>query len=127
MAKRGVAGRADQRKKNDLQQSGVMKVIYDMAQQAAEKLENEGYDELADYVRQLKRERDAAVKDIRNAAWSCCHVCKHYYQPNPNVRIYSCKKHGDFDKHDFIADDGSIFCGAMEWRGVQGAGDENDA
>lgn len=74
---------------------------------------------LCDSIEHLERERDAAVEDIRKAAWCCCHVCKHYYQPDPNVRTHSCKKYGDFDKHDFIADDGSIFCGAMEWRGVQ--------
>ena len=70
-------------------------------------------------IAELERERDAAVEDIRKAAFCGCHVCKHYYRPDPNVRKYSCKKYGDFDKHDFIADDGSIFCGAMEWRGVQ--------
>ena len=74
---------------------------------------------LAAELEQVKRERDAAVEDIRKAAWCCCHVCKHYYQPDPNTRIHSCKKYGDFDKHDFIADDGSIFCGAFEWRGVK--------
>ena len=68
---------------------------------------------------QLERERDAAVKDMRNAALCGCHVCKHYYRPDPNVRKYACKIHGSFEEHDFIADDGSIWCGAMQWRGVQ--------
>ena len=70
-------------------------------------------------IQQVERERDAAVKDMRNAALCGCHVCKHYYKPDPNVRKYACKIHGSFDEHDFIADDGSIWCGAMEWRGVQ--------
>jgi hypothetical protein len=68
---------------------------------------------------QVTRERDAAVKDIRNAAFCGCHVCKQYYRPDQNVRKYACKIYGSFDEHDFIADDGSIFCGAMEWRGVE--------
>lgn len=76
-------------------------------------------DQLKARLEHVEFERDAAVEDIRKAAWCGCHVCKHYYQPDPNSRIHSCKKYGDFDKHDFIADDGSIFCGAMEWRGVK--------
>ena len=68
----------------------------------------------------MKRERDAAVEDIKKAAFCGCHVCEHYYRPDPNVRKYACRKFGDFDKVDFIADDGSIYCGAMNWRGLQG-------
>lgn len=67
----------------------------------------------------MKRERDAAVEDIKKAAFCGCHVCEHYYRPDPNVRKYACRKFGDFDKVDFIADDGSIYCGAMNWRGPQ--------
>ena len=63
---------------------------------------------------QVTRERDAAVKDIRNAAFCGCHVCKHYYRPDQNVRKYACKKYGSFDEHDFIADDGSIYARPIE-------------
>ena len=74
---------------------------------------------LSEQLEQVTRERDAAVKDIRNAAFCGCHVCKHYYRPDQNAHKYACKIHGSFDEHDFIADDGSIFCGSMEWRGVK--------
>lgn len=76
-------------------------------------------DQLLEDKKQLERERDAAVEDIKKAAFCGCHVCEHYYRPDPNVRKYACRKFGDFDKVDFIADDGSIYCGAMNWRGPQ--------
>ena len=66
----------------------------------------------------MKRERDAAVKDMKDATWCGCHVCGHYYRPDPAVREYACRKFGSFKEHDYIADDGSMFCGAFEWRGV---------
>lgn len=68
---------------------------------------------------QYKRERDAAVRDMRDATLCGCHVCKHYYRPDANVRIYACRKFGEFGKFDYIKDDGSMFCGAFEWRGVE--------
>lgn len=71
------------------------------------------------YIQQLERERDAAVRDMRDATLCGCHVCKHYYRPDANVRIYACGKFGEFGKFDYINDDGSMFCGAFEWRGVQ--------
>lgn len=67
----------------------------------------------------MKRERDAAVEDMRLATLVGCHVCKHYYQLDPEVRKYACRVHGSFEEHDFISDDGSVFCGAFKWRGVQ--------
>ena len=67
----------------------------------------------------MKRERDAAVRDMRDATLCGCHVCKHYYRPDANVRIYACRKFGEFGKFDYIKDDGSMFCGAFEWRGVE--------
>ena len=67
----------------------------------------------------MKRERDAAVRDMRDATLCGCHVCKHYYRPDVNVRIYACRKFGEFGKFDYIKDDGSMFCGAFEWRGIQ--------
>ena len=75
--------------------------------------------QLQEDKKQLERERDAAVEDIRKAAFCGCHVCKSYYRPDPAIRKYACRKFGSFEEHDFIADDGSIYCGAFEWRGPQ--------
>ena len=69
----------------------------------------------------MKRERNAAVEDMKDATLCGCHVCGHYYQPDPAVREFACRKFGSFKEHDFISDDGSIFCGAFIWRGPQEA------
>lgn len=92
--------------------------LYSDALAYIQQLERER-DELLQKNQQLERERDAAVEDMKAATLCGCHVCKHYYRPNPEVRKYACRIHGSFEEHDFIADDGSIFCGAFEWRGVQ--------
>lgn len=66
---------------------------------------------------EVERERDAAVADLNKAQAMACYVCKHYYQIEPGRRKYGCKVFGDhwFDDDD----DGAIFCGHFEWRGVQ--------
>lgn len=79
---------------------------------------------LDDAYNAMKRERDAAVSDMRDATLCGCHVCKHYYRPDANVRIYACRKFGEFGKFDHIKDDGSMFCGAFEWRGVKEGSNE---
>lgn len=53
--------------------------VMDMAMQAAEKLENESYYELANYVRMLKREMDSAVEDMTELMRGSeqCTYCKY--------------------------------------------------
>lgn len=76
------------------------------------------------YIQQLEKERDAAVRDIQNAKWLLCHVCKNYYRPDPDVRHYECKALGNFSiflaPSDFCEEDNNPIsaCGKFEWRGV---------
>jgi len=83
-------------------------------------------DDTLAYIQQLERERDAAIKDIRAASLSGCHVCKHYYQPDPDKRVFACKKYGAFGSFEWLKDDGSVFCGSIEWRGVQEVNDNGE-
>lgn len=81
-------------------------------------IECEKCEELA----QIKQERDAAVADLNKAQAMACYVCKHYYQIEPGHRKYGCKVFGD---HWFQDDDeGALWCGHFEWRGVQEAADD---
>ena len=52
------------------------------------------------YIRQLERERDAAVEQMKNG-YCCCHFCKHHRSP------VGCEKEPMLDRSCF------------EWRGVK--------
>jgi glutamate/tyrosine decarboxylase-like PLP-dependent enzyme len=75
-----------------------------MAVYAADRLENEGYDELADYVMQLKREHDALIADLTTVCETVntCLACDHY---RPEWVKPGCELNG-------------LHC-AWKWRGVQ--------
>lgn len=66
----------------------------------------------------VKRERDAAVSDMKRAQGCICNICKNHYRPDPAVRRYECKILGKFS--DIFDDDdgGALFCGKFEWQGV---------
>jgi hypothetical protein len=77
------------------------------------------------YIQQLeqelaavKRERDAAVDDMKQAQGCICNICKSHYRPDPAVRRYECKILGKFSEIFDNDDGGALFCGKFEWRGV---------
>ena len=89
-------------KKLDAWKEGIS---YDYAEDAAA-------DALA-YIRQLERERDAAVRDMYEAQGLLCLICKNH-SPDPELKKYVCKEFGER-----YPEDGIIICGKFEWRGVK--------
>lgn len=65
-----------------------------------------------------KRERDAAISDMKRAQGCICNICKSHYRPDPAVRRYECKILGKFSEIFDNDDDGALLCGKFEWRGV---------
>lgn len=62
----------------------------------------------------LKRERDAAVADMRNANICICLVCANFNGRNPAARKNLCKEFGE------LSDEGIrniLSCGGFKWRG----------
>ena len=72
---------------------------------------------LSSQLGKIVQERDAAVSDIERLQGLICQVCKEYYQPNPEIRKWSCRIFGD-DWGD-ISEDGLLACGKFKWRGIQ--------
>lgn len=64
-----------------------------------------------------KRERDAAVADMERMQGLICQCCKEYYQPDPNIRKWTCRVYGD--DWATISEDGVLCCGKFKWRGLQ--------
>lgn len=75
------------------------------------------FDEAIAAGEKYKRERDAAINDMREASWCPCNVCKHHYRPDPNVRKYRCKVFGDFST--ICNEEAHGYCGKFKWRGVK--------
>lgn len=69
---------------------------------------------LAVELEQVKRERDAAVEDLRQAAIYLCCACKKYHHAVQGGSHHYCDEIGERD--DF---EGAIACGMFEWRGVK--------
>lgn len=69
---------------------------------------------------QVKRERDAAIADMEKMQGCICQACKHHYQPDPNIRKWSCRVLGEYWADICDHDGGLLMCGSFEWRGVQG-------
>lgn len=62
----------------------------------------------------LKRERDAAIADMRNANICICLVCANFTGRNPAARKNLCKEFGE------LSDEGIrniLSCGGFKWRG----------
>lgn len=72
---------------------------------------------LAAELEQVKRERDAAIADMERLQGLICQVCKEYYQPDLEIREYSCKIYGEYFGE--IAEDGLLCCSKFKWRGLQ--------
>lgn len=68
-------------------------------------------------LEQVKQERDAAIADMERLQGLICQVCKEYYQPDPEIRKYSCKIYGEY--YGETAEDGLLYCGKFKWRGLQ--------
>jgi hypothetical protein len=66
-----------------------------------------------------KRERDAAIADMEEMQGCICQMCKQYYQPDPNVRKWSCRVLGEYWADICEHDGGLLACSSFEWRGVQ--------
>lgn len=80
------------------------------AESAPEKMRNleaaDLIESLAAELEQVKRERDAAVEDIKIAAIHLCDTCKHRM---PDER---CRRFGGRESD-------AIVCGMYEWRGAK--------
>ena len=70
-------------------------------------------------LKRVERERDAAIADMEEMQGNICHACKHYYQPNPDVKKWSCRALGEYWAEICDHDGGLLMCGNFEWRGVQ--------
>ena len=65
-------------------------------------------------LKQVKRERDAAVEDMRSILGTgLCHVCKKKHTVLDETGAYICEV---FDRS---LNPDPTFCGQFEWRGVQ--------
>ena len=62
-------------------------------------------------LEQVKRERDAAVKDLKEFSYYPCLTCKH------RTGAHYCEKFGERTPGRDVND--VIFCGQYEWRGVK--------
>lgn len=76
-------------------------------------------EKLSAELEQVKRERNAAIADMEEMQGCICQACKHYYQPNPNVRKWSCRVLGEYWADICDHDGGLLECSNFEWRGVQ--------
>lgn len=70
-------------------------------------------------LERVKRERDAAIADMEEMQGNMCRACKHYYQPDPNVRKWSCRVLGEYWTDICDHEGGLLECSNFEWRGVQ--------
>lgn len=70
-------------------------------------------------LEKVKKERDAAIADMEEMQSCTCQMCAHYYQPDPNVRKWSCRVLGEYWADICDHDGGLLMCGSFEWRGVQ--------
>lgn len=72
---------------------------------------------LREELKQAKRERDAAIEDIKeSAAGGICFLCKKFHAPIPNERRAYCELTGP--RPDF---EGALRCYNFEWRGPREA------
>lgn len=69
-------------------------------------------------LEQVKRERDAAVKDLKEFSYYPCLTCKH------RTGAHYCEKFGERTPGRDVND--VIFCGQYEWRGVKEGERETD-
>lgn len=76
-------------------------------------------EDLSEELEQVKRERDAAIADMQEMQDNICQVCRHYYQPDPHVRKWSCRVLGEYWANICDHDGELVECSAFEWRGVQ--------
>lgn len=74
-------------------------------------------EKLSAELEQVKRERDAAIADMEEVQGCICQACKHYYQPDPNVRKWSCRVLGEYWADICDHDGGLLLCGSFKWRG----------
>lgn len=86
--------------------------------QATRKYNERILDVLA-YIKQLERERDAAVKDMHEAQGCLCLICKSFVPAQSGAKKYTCKAFGN---HVFESE--PLICGQFEWRGVEEDKDE---
>lgn len=77
-------------------------------------------EELFEELEQVRQERDAAIADMEEMQGCTCQMCAHYYQPDPNVKKWSCRVLGEYWADICDHDGGLLLCGSFKWRGVQG-------
>lgn len=72
-------------------------------------------------IRQLQKERNAAINDMKQAQGAPCLVCINSY-PNPETGRYACRIFGDFSHVD-PANKNILSCGQFKWCGIPKDGD----
>lgn len=65
-------------------------------------------------IRQLEREREAAIKDMHAAQGCVCLVCKNFIPEESGDKKYACKGFGGCEHEEDL-----ILCTLFEWRGVE--------
>ena len=90
----------------DKDEKSCVNILFDESANLLESLSAE--------LEQVKRERDVAVEDLKQAAIYLCCACRKYHRAIPGKSHHYCEEIGK--REDF---EGAIACGMFEWRGVK--------